>query len=183
MTSLTPQQTNCLRQHLRQMGTQDLLLDELVDYLSCQAEELMSNGVSFEKALSIIRLEATSLAIRHLDHTLVRQGALARTKFWRNPYRSLHGVNAVYNLIKPLRQTLLIGVILNVMLTGWLLVSKGLAIPTGLVATLLFPLFLLLFLQLSRTTRMYRGAILVNCQVLHEEFMLRLFSRKSARTR
>ena len=183
MTSLTSQQTNCLRQHLRQVGTPDLLVDELVDYLAYQTEELMNGGASFEKALSIIRQEATSLAIRHLHQRLIRQGVLASTEFGRNPYHSLKRATAVHGFIQPVRSTLLVGAFLNVMLTGWLLASKSLAIPVGLVATLLCPLLLLLFLQLLRSMRIQQGAILIRHTTWREELMLRPFSRRSALTR
>ena len=183
MTSLTSQQTNCLRQHLRQVGAPDLLVDELVDYLAYQTEELMSGGASFEKALSIIRLEATSLAIRHLHQNLIRQGVLARTVFGRNPYHSLNRVNAAHGFIQPVRSTLLVGAFLNVMLTGWLLASKSLAIPVGLVTTLFCPLLLLLFLQLLRSMRIQQGTILIRHTAWRGELTLRPFSRRSALTR
>lgn len=180
MTLLTPQQTYCLRQHLRQVGTQELLIDELVDYLACQAEELMSQGLSFEKALARIRLEATALSVRHLQHTLIRQGALPRRSFWRHPARFTKRDKAAFGLIQPVRSTLLIGAFLSVMLTGWLLASRGLAIPVGLVATLLCPLLLLLFLQGLRSTRSHRSTSLVRHPALREDYIRRPASRKRA---
>ncbi|MBD2757480.1 hypothetical protein [Spirosoma validum] len=180
MTYLTPQQTYCLRQHLRQVGTPELLMDELIDYLACQAEERMSHGLSFEQALAMIRREATALSVRHLQHTLIRQGALPRTSFWRHPARFTKREKAAFGLIQPVRSTLLIGAFLSVMLTGWLLASRGLAIPVGLVASLLCPLLLLLFLQGLRHTRSHQRTSLVRHPALREEYVRRPAPRKRA---
>lgn len=180
MTTLTPQQTHCLRQHLRRVGTQELLIDELVDYLACQAEELISSGLSFEKALAMIRLEATSLSVHHLQQNLIRQGALPRISFWRNPNRFTKREKAAFGIIQPVRSTLLIGAFLSVMLTGWLLASRGLAIPVGLVASLLCPLLLLLFLQGLRSTRSHRSTSLVRHPALREDYIRRPSGRKRA---
>ncbi|GAB3969024.1 hypothetical protein GCM10028806_14310 [Spirosoma terrae] len=178
MTTLTPQQTHSLRQHLRQIGTQEPLLDELVDYLACQAEDLMSGGISFENALSMIRLEATSLAVRHLHQTLIREGTLPRTSSYRNPYRFAKRAKVATGIIQPIRSTLLIGAFLSIILAGWLLASQGLAIPAGLVATLLCPLLLLLFLYGIRNARIHRSTSLIRPPALREEFSLRPLNRK-----
>ena len=182
MTPLTPQQTYCLRQHLRQVGTQELLINELVDYLACQTEEHMSNGLSFEKALALIRLEATSLYVRHLQHTLIRQGALPRTSLWRHPVRFTKQEKVAFGLIQPVRSTLLIGTFLSVMLIGWLLASRGLAIPVSLVASLLCPLLLLLFLQGLRHTRSHQRMSLVCHPALREDYVRRLAPHKRVLT-
>nr|WP_293842741.1 hypothetical protein [uncultured Arsenicibacter sp.] len=174
---LTPQQTYFLRRHLRQIGTQELLIDELVDYLACQTEELMSRGYSFDNALIIIRLEATPLSVRHLHQTLVRQGALPSISFRRYPTRLTKRDRAAFGIIQPVRSTLLIGVFLSVLLTGWLLASRGLSIPVGLVAGLLCPLVLLLFLQALRHTRIYQKSSLIRHPALREDYVRHHLSR------
>ncbi len=176
MTPLTPQQTYCLRQHLRQVGTQELLIDELVDYLACQVEDSMRKGLSFEKALALIRMEATSLSVRHLQQTLVRQGALPQTGFWRHPARCTKRKKVAFSLIQPVHHALLIGAFLSVLLTGWLLASRGLAIPVGLVASLLCPLLILLSFQGFRRT--HQRTNLLRHPALRSDSARRSASRK-----
>ncbi|WP_133163451.1 hypothetical protein [Siphonobacter curvatus] len=178
MSSLTPQQTYCLRQHLHQVGTQEQLIDELVDHLACQMEEHMSHGLSFEKALDFIRLEATSLSVRHLQQTLVRQGAVIRTSFWQHPARFTKREKTAFGLIQPVRNALLIGVFLSTFLTGWLLASRGFTMPIGLGASLLCPLLLLLSFQGLSPTQAIHNPRLFQNPVRRKEYGHQSASRK-----
>lgn len=66
MEKLNPQQVAILYRHLDQNGTDDALIEELLDHLACEVEHFMWIGLSFELALEKVMLEANARAVKHL---------------------------------------------------------------------------------------------------------------------
>lgn len=69
MEKLNPQQVIELHNHLIRSGSNDALLDELLDHLACEVEQYMWIGLPFEAALRAVLEEANVKAVRHLRHT------------------------------------------------------------------------------------------------------------------
>ena len=80
MEKLNPQQVRRLRDHLIQAGTGDALIDELLDYLVCEAEHYLWLGLPPESALNEVLLEADAGAMRHLRETYQRELILTDTQ-------------------------------------------------------------------------------------------------------
>lgn len=77
MEKLSPQQVAILHNHLINSGSNDTLIDELLDHLACEVEYYMWIGLPFESALTTVLEQANVKAVRHLRETY--QVALAMT--------------------------------------------------------------------------------------------------------
>lgn len=69
MEKLNPQQIEALYRHLLRNGTDEALLEELLDHLACEVEHYMWIGLPFETALEKVQLEATPKAFKYLRKT------------------------------------------------------------------------------------------------------------------
>lgn len=69
MEKLSPQQVAMLHKHLIHSGSNDALVDELLDHLACDVEYYMWIGLPFESAMQAVLDQANVTAVRHLrDH-------------------------------------------------------------------------------------------------------------------
>ncbi|MFD2935243.1 hypothetical protein [Spirosoma flavum] len=66
MEKLSPQQVATLHNHLIYSGSNDALLDELLDHLACEVEHYIWIGLPFETAMNIVLEQANVKTIRHL---------------------------------------------------------------------------------------------------------------------
>ncbi|MGV3560933.1 hypothetical protein [Larkinella arboricola] len=69
MEKLSPQQIDTLHRHLLRNGTDEALLEELLDHLACEVEHYMWIGLPFETALEKVQLEASPKAFKYLRKT------------------------------------------------------------------------------------------------------------------
>ena len=69
MEKLNLQQVEILYRHLVRSGTNDVLLEELLDHLACEVEHYMWIGLPFEKALDKVLSVANDKAVKHLRET------------------------------------------------------------------------------------------------------------------
>lgn len=69
MEKLSPQQIATLHNHLIHSGSNDALVDELLDHLVCEVEYYMWIGLPFKSALNAVLEQANIKAIRHLRDT------------------------------------------------------------------------------------------------------------------
>lgn len=76
MKKLTPQQLTKLHDHLIRNNTNDVLVNELLDHLACEAEEYIWKGYNFDLALEKITHEANSLAVKYLSKTYQHEIAM-----------------------------------------------------------------------------------------------------------
>ncbi len=66
MKKLTPTQLEVVENHLIRNGSNDALMSELLDHLSCEIEQKMEKGLSFDDSLSNIIPEANAKALKYL---------------------------------------------------------------------------------------------------------------------
>ncbi|CAN5297308.1 hypothetical protein BH09BAC4_BH09BAC4_46680 [soil metagenome] len=69
MEKLSPQQMATLHNHLIHSGSNDALVDELLDHIACEVEYYIYLGLPFEKALSTVLEQADIKAVRQLRDT------------------------------------------------------------------------------------------------------------------
>ena len=69
MEKLNSQQIDTLYRHLLRIGTDEALLEELLDHLACEVEHYMWIGLPFETALEKVQLEANPKAFKQLRKT------------------------------------------------------------------------------------------------------------------
>lgn len=69
MEKLSPQQITTLHNHLIHTGSNDALIDELLDHLVCEVEYYMWIGLPFESAMNAVLEQANVKAVRHLRET------------------------------------------------------------------------------------------------------------------
>ena len=69
MEKLNPHQVAELHNHLIFSGSNDALIDELLDHLACEVEYYMWIGLPFEAALNTVLDQANVKAVQHLRNT------------------------------------------------------------------------------------------------------------------
>ncbi|GAB3928037.1 hypothetical protein [Larkinella terrae] len=134
MEKLNPQQVAILYRHLDQNGTDDALIEELLDHLACEVEHFMWIGLSFETALEKVLLEANAKAVRHLREIYqieltmtadqLREASLDDIVFeFRNKAYGAYDLRQEYR--KSLRTALVLSLGLAMMLVALLSVFSG----------------------------------------------------------
>lgn len=108
MEKLSQQQVATLHNHLIHTGSNDALIDELLDHLACEVEYYMWIGLSFEAAMNTVLEQANVKAVRHLRQTYqtelamtdeqLRQASLDDIVFeFRNKAYGAYDLRRAYN--------------------------------------------------------------------------------------
>ncbi|MFN8345882.1 MAG: hypothetical protein U0X91_12795 [Spirosomataceae bacterium] len=129
MKKLTPQQLTKLHDHLIRNNTNDVLLNELLDHLACEAEAYLWKGYNFDLALETIAREANTKAVKYLSETYrhevamtdeqLREASLDDIIFeFRNKAYGAYDLRQSYPF--ALRSALILGIGLFLMLMAFL---------------------------------------------------------------
>jgi len=129
MKKLTPQQLSRLHNHLIGTNTNELLMNELLDHLACEAETYLWKGYNFDLALEKITQDANTMAVKYLRENYQQEVAMTETQLqnaslddivfeFRNKAYGAYDLRQNYPL--ALRNALILGIGLFVMLMSFL---------------------------------------------------------------
>ncbi len=129
MKKLTSEQLTKLQNHLISNNTNDVLLNELLDHLACEAEEYLWKGYNFDLALEKISQDANTMAVKYLSKTYQHDIAMTDEQLqnaslddiifeFRNKAYGAYDLRQSYPL--ALRNALILGVCLFLMLMAFL---------------------------------------------------------------
>ncbi|MEZ4901175.1 MAG: hypothetical protein R2822_05140 [Spirosomataceae bacterium] len=129
MKKLTPEQLSRLHDHLIGTHTSDLLMNELLDHLACEAEAYLWKGYNFDLALEKITQDANKMAVKYLRDTYQQEVAMTDEQLqnaslddivfeFRNKAYGAYDLRQNYPL--ALRNALILGIGLFVMLMALL---------------------------------------------------------------
>jgi hypothetical protein len=129
MKKLTPEQLTKLHNHLISNNTNDVLVNELLDHLACEAEEYLWKGYNFDLALEKITQDANAMAVKYLSKTYQHDIAMTDEQLqnaslddiifeFRNKAYGAYDLRQSYPL--ALRSALILGVGLFLMLMAFL---------------------------------------------------------------
>lgn len=77
MEKLTSHQLQILERHLLKNGSNDALLNELLDHIACEVELMVQSGLPFEASIEKVLPEANAKAIRYLRENYQHNTAMS----------------------------------------------------------------------------------------------------------